>query len=286
MSCRIVTRVAMVLLLFLFGAIGNSLCQELNAGKKESNPNRKSDLKGKAIFESRCAICHGLDGRGGEHASDIARQPAVTTLTDQALLNVILNGIPQRGMPPFGDIGNEDSQALVAYLRSLQGKSAVGSRPGDPAHGQGLFFGKAGCSACHAMRGQGQSTAGDLTGYGHDHQGGEIRDAILNRAGRHQEVATAVARDGRKFSGTIRNEDNVSIQLQDDDNKDGRFYLLMKSSLVSIQRRAGTAMHVDYEKQLSTTELNDLVSFLAHEGGSPDKPSPPSEKDSTPDDKN
>lgn len=281
--CRIVPQVALVLI--LFATSGNSLCQNSNGEKRESTPSIDPDLKGKGIFESRCAICHGLDGRGGEHAPDIARRPAATVLSDQALLNVIHKGIPQGGMPPFGDMGKEDSQALVAYLRFLQGKSAVGSTSGDPARGHDLFFGKAGCSACHAIRGQGQPTAGDLTGYGQGHQAGDIRDAILNHGGRHEEIATAVAQDGRKFSGTIRNEDNISIQLQDDDNKDGRFYLLMKSSLVSIQRRTAIATHVDYEKQLSRTEFKDLVSYLAHEVDSPDRSSPP-RKDSTPDDKN
>ncbi|MGA8271788.1 MAG: c-type cytochrome [Candidatus Sulfotelmatobacter sp.] len=283
MACRIVPQVALVLI--LFGGIGNSFCQDSNSAKKESAPAIKSELKGKSVFESRCALCHGLDGRGGEHAPDIARQAAVTSLSDQALLNMIHNGIPQGGMPPFGDIGKEDGQALVAYLRFLQGRSGVGSMSGDPARGHDLFFGKAGCSACHAIRGQGQPTAGDLTGYGQGHQAGDIRDAILNHGGRHEEIATAVAHDGRKFSGTIRNEDNISIQLQDDDDKDGRFYLLMKSSLVSIQRRTAIATHVDYEKQLSRTEFNELVSYLANEVNSPDQSSPPG-KDSTPDDKN
>jgi len=282
-TCRIVPRVGLALILFLFGAIGYSLCRELNAEQRKSTPGLKSDLKGKSIFELRCAVCHGLDGLGGEHAPDVVGSGA-RTLSDQALLNVIHHGIPQGGMPAFADLGKEDSQALIAYLRFLQGKSAVGSTPGDPILGQDLFFGKAGCSSCHAIRGRGELTAGDLTGYGQDHQAGEIRDAILNRAGRRKDAATAVAQDGRKFSGAIRNEDNASIQLQDD--KDGRFYLLMKSSLVSIQRRAGTAMHVDYEKQLSATELGDLVSYLAHEAGSPDQPSPPSGKDALPDDKN
>ena len=85
-------------------------------------------------------------------------------------------------------------------------------------------------------RGPRQSIAEDLTGFARDHQAGEIREAILRPAGAQQETATAVARDGRKFSGMIRNEDNASLQLQD---ADGRFYLLMKSSLVSVQRQTG-----------------------------------------------
>ena len=57
----------------------------------------------------------------------------------------------------------------------------------------------------------------------------------------------------------IRNEDNASLQLQD---ADGRFYLLMKSSLVSVQRKAEDPMPVDYGQRLSGAELDDLVGYI------------------------
>ncbi|MGC1976642.1 MAG: hypothetical protein WA671_08005, partial [Candidatus Sulfotelmatobacter sp.] len=79
------------------------------------------------------------------------------------------------------------------------------------------------------------------------------------------ETATVVGRDGRKFSGMIRNEDNASMQLQD---ADGPFYLLMKSSLVSVQRKAEVPMPVDYGHRLSGTELDDLVGYILHEANS------------------
>jgi hypothetical protein len=75
----------------------------------------------------------------------------------------------------------------------------------------------------------------------------------------------------------IRNEDNSSLQLQDGD---GRFYLLMKSSLVSVQRQSGDPMPVDYGQRLSPAELDDLVGYILH---APDVPSLPSGKDEGPD---
>jgi hypothetical protein len=60
----------------------------------------------------------------------------------------------------------------------------------------------------------------------------------------------------------IRNEDNASLQLQD---RDGRFYLLMKSSLVSVERKFGDPMPVDYGQRLGSTELDDLVAYILRE---------------------
>jgi cytochrome c oxidase cbb3-type subunit 3 len=265
------------LLLMFLGAIGSALCQKSN--REESTTSPQPDLRGRSIFELKCATCHGLDGLGGEHAPDIIRRPVVQAFSDQALLDLIHHGIPESGMPGFSDMGKEDVQGVIDYLRFLQGKSAVDSMSGDPVRGRELFFGKAGCSACHAMQGRGQFATGDLAGFARDHQASEIRDAILRPAGAQQEAATAVARDGRKFSGMIRNEDNSSLQLQD---ADGRFYLLMKSSLLSLQRKAVDLMPVDYGQRLSATELDDLVAYIMHEAGAPNPPSSPSEKDEVP----
>jgi hypothetical protein len=71
----------------------------------------------------------------------------------------------------------------------------------------------------------------------------------------------------------IRNQDNASLQLQDGD---GRFYLLMKSSLVSVQRKIGDPMPVDYGQRLSRTELDDLVGYILREASPPDPSSSPS----------
>lgn len=267
LACRLFSRIGLALL--LLGASGNCFGQSVGNGST-AKPEFKA--QGKSVFESRCAVCHGLDARGGEHAPDIARSSTVRNLSDDALLDLIHKGIPQRGMPGFNDLGKEDGQALIAHVRLLQSQSeggpSMGRGRGDRTHGQVLFSGKAGCSVCHAMGGHGQFTAVDLAGYGQDHRGGEIIAAILNPAGRREGVATAVAVDGRNFSGTIRNEDNASLQLQD---ADGRFYLLMKSSLTSIDRRPGTAVHIDYGHKLSSTEIDDLVSYILHPGKSPEQ---------------
>jgi cytochrome c oxidase cbb3-type subunit 3 len=251
------------LLMISFGADSNILCQ--NPNSEAQTPALKPDVEGKNLFEAKCATCHGLDGLGGEHAPDIIRRPAVKSLSDQTLLGIIHDGIPEEGMPSFPSIGQEGGHAVVAYIRLLQGKSARDSAPGDPVRGKDLFFGKAGCSACHQIGQRGQFVAWDLAGFARDHPGNEIRDAILRPSGEQQETATVVGQDGRKFSGMIRNEDNASMQLQD---ADGRFYLLMKSSLVSVQRKSEDSMPVDYGRQLSGTELDDLVSYILHEAHS------------------
>ncbi|MGA8440675.1 MAG: c-type cytochrome [Candidatus Sulfotelmatobacter sp.] len=258
MSWRIVLQFGLALI--SLGPAGNLLGQ--NPNREGPASGLKLDLRGKSVFEGKCATCHGLDGLGGEHAPDIIRRPEVKALSDAAWLNLIHDGIPEEGMPGFPGLGGEDAHAVVAYLRSLQGRSAGNSVAGNPAQGQDLFFGKAGCTACHQMGGRGQFVTGDLAGFARDHPGDEIRDAILRPAGEPQEVVTVVARDGRTFSGILRNQDNASLQLQDGD---GRFYLLMKSSVASVQQKIGDPMPSDYGQRLSSAELDDLVAYILRE---------------------
>jgi hypothetical protein len=77
----------------------------------------------------------------------------------------------------------------------------------------------------------------------------------------------------------IRNEDNASLQLQDGD---GRLYLLMKSSLVSVQRKTAEPMPGDYGQRLNASELDDLIGYILHEAGAPNDPAPTSGRDEEP----
>src|ERR1700722_4088449 len=115
-----------------------------------------NSMRGKQTFASTCANCHGLDGRGGERAPNIAENPRVLKLSDVSIAPIIQNGIPGTGMPQFHALQVVDVRAVVTYLRSLQGTKQSLKLPGDPVRGQTIFFAnKAGCSGCHMVAGNG-----------------------------------------------------------------------------------------------------------------------------------
>ena len=110
---------------------------------------------GAAIFASNCATCHGADGRGGEHAPNIATAPEVQHLMDRELAGIIRYGISGAGMPAFSSLKQQEVADVVSYLRVLQGRGDIVKLPGDPKQGEALFFGKAQCSDCHMVNGKG-----------------------------------------------------------------------------------------------------------------------------------
>ena len=111
-------------------------------------------LTGQRIFATNCAACHGLDARGGEHAPDIATRREAQQSSDETLLHIVQNGVAGTGMPAFSTLGISEVQGLIRYLRTLQGQTLPVKLPGDPEVGKGLFYGKAGCSACHMANGK------------------------------------------------------------------------------------------------------------------------------------
>jgi cytochrome c oxidase cbb3-type subunit 3 len=216
---------------------------------------------GKQAFASTCSGCHGLDGKGGERAPNIAENPKVRRLSDTQIAHIIKNGVPGTGMPGFHSLESSDVKGVVAYLRALQGTRQALKLPGDPVRGEAIFFGEAGCSGCHMAAGKGGFIASDLSGYARSHAVEQIRSAITSPTpgnDRQARLVTATTRAGEKYVGRIRNEDNFSLQLQ---TLDGTFYFVDKSDLAGLDS-SRTLMPSNYGSTLSSDELNDVVSYL------------------------
>jgi putative heme-binding domain-containing protein len=232
--------------------------------------------RGKQTFASTCAHCHGLDGRGGERAPNIAENPRVQRLSDVQISHIIENGIPSTAMPAFHSLENADVKAVVTYLRTLQGTRQTLKLPGDPVRGETIVVGKAGCSSCHMIAGKGGFIAADLSTYARTHTVEEIRSAITDPApasDRQVRLVTATTRGGAKVVGRIRNEDNFSLQLQ---TLDGTFHFVTKSDLEGLEYNSQALMPSDYSSTLNPDELNDVVSYLmrvasAGQSGTPTK---------------
>lgn len=253
---------------------GCMAAQESNRASEKAKPGQQATSQiGRQTFESTCASCHGLDGKGGERGPDIATRAEVVRLSDAQISKILQTGIPQSGMPAFAALGPAKLSATLGHLRLLQGKSAAPALPGSAATGKDLFAGKAGCSECHMVEGLGGFLAPDLSNYGASHSIQDIRDAIVSadkRSGSRKALANVKTKDGQAVSGLVRNEDNFSLQLQ---TLDGAFHLLNKSDVSEIVLDSKPLMPSDYATKLSGKELDHLVAYLmsaAREGQSPE----------------
>jgi cytochrome c oxidase cbb3-type subunit 3 len=219
-------------------------------------------MPGQPVFESNCAGCHGLDGRGGDKGVDIVDNLAGHPLSDAKLSGIITKGIAGTSMPAFPELNPQDVRAIIGVLRSLQGRAEARNLPGDAGRGKSIFFGSAGCSNCHTLSGKGGFLGPDLSSYGLNSSTAAIRDAITRRdriEPSGYRSASLTTRQGEKIDGIIRNEDNFSIQFL---TKEGTFHFFQKSDLQKVEPLGHSLMPSDYGDRLSGDQLNDLVSYI------------------------
>jgi putative heme-binding domain-containing protein len=119
---------------------------------------------GSRLYENSCGGCHGENG-DRVTGIDFVKGQFKTARTDEDIVRIIRNGIPNTAMPsqPFTE---PQAETIVAYVRSMLGgvsrPGAVDAPPGDPARGKALVEGKANCVSCHSVNGLGATTAPDL----------------------------------------------------------------------------------------------------------------------------
>jgi cytochrome c oxidase cbb3-type subunit 3 len=232
------------------------------ASKIAERQSNQALAEGKRAFESVCASCHGLNGKGGERAPDIATKPEAVRLSDDETSKILREGILQKGMPAFATLGPTKLSAVLGYLRTLQGKGTPSAVTASTKEGKEIFAGKGGCSQCHMVNGAGGVLGPDLSDYGASHSPDDIRNAIVSadkRPGGRKGLAKARTKDGQQISGLVRNEDNFSVQLQ---ALNGTFHLLEKSSLSELTFDSTPVMPGDYDSTLNKSELDQLVAYL------------------------
>ena len=222
--------------------------------------------RGMQQFMANCSGCHGTDGKGGDKAASIATTLSVMTLSDAELTRIVHDGTAQ-GMPPFAQIGDVNITDVVRYLRTLEADmlptnaSAV-VVTGDVDAGRVLYFGKAQCSNCHMIAGEGGFIASDLTVYGKRRTTDSILKAIVtpdSPLAPTSRVADVKTRTGLELTGVLRSEDNFNLVLQ---TQDGRYHFLARSDLKDLRYTDHSLMPHDYGRRLTPRELNDIVSFL------------------------
>jgi mono/diheme cytochrome c family protein len=73
-----------------------------------------------ATYKTKCAACHGPDGKGKEamKTKDLASAD-VQKMSDADLSAIITNGKPPK-MPPYKTMTPDQIKDMVAYIRSLK----------------------------------------------------------------------------------------------------------------------------------------------------------------------
>ena len=116
--------------------------------------------QGRDLFLSRCATCHGIDGRATTAigTSTYPRVPnlratATQSLSDGEIHYIIENGVQMTGMPAMPGLrspSKNDSWALVSYIRSLRSATEQDAKLQTAWMSSAHYLGSQSCEKCHA----------------------------------------------------------------------------------------------------------------------------------------
>ncbi len=228
---------------------------------------------GRLAFNRRCAVCHGTDGLGGERAPAIGSRDRSLLESEPSVRALIAAGVPGRGMPAF-QLPATELEAVVRFVHSRVLPLRNVPLAGDGNRGAALFFGAAGCSKCHMLRGRGGLDGPDLTEVGSRLTLAELATALHHPSERRlpgYAVASVLLKSGLSLRGFIRNESGFDLQLQGFDH---RLHLLQTSETASLTRDPNSFMP---ELHASPADETDLIACLAHARELADLPAPPPE---------
>jgi cytochrome c oxidase cbb3-type subunit III len=229
--------------------------------------------EGASLFRGNCSPCHGLNAHGGGRGPDLTSGRWTHGSSDSDIFRTISQGVPGTQMPANG-FEDSETWAIIAYLRSLA-PSVRTKMPGDPAKGEKLFSGAAGCATCHMVNGRGGLLGPDLSRVGASRSveyltesirepDKELSDGMLDPNNHYglpllYDTVTVLLKNGDKVTGVAKNEDTFSIQLLDTHQQ---LHLFSKRDLKEVLHEHKSLMPAYSEQMINAAELQDLLAYL------------------------
>jgi len=145
---------------------------------------------------------------------------------------------------------------LAPYREALAG--------GDAENGRRIFFYKqeTSCLRCHKVNGEGGEVGPEMKGIGTKQDRDYILESIVDpnkQIAKGYESVLLVLNDGQTRTGVLKGEDDKEIRLM---TAEGKLVTVAKSD-VDERHPGKSAMPQDVIKNLSKSELRDVIEFLA-----------------------
>jgi putative heme-binding domain-containing protein len=223
---------------------------------------------GNAIYEARCAACHGAGARGDAGGCDLTELWSEGG-ADQPLFQTIRRGFPNTLKPhSFGP--DREVWAILAYLSTLDVGPEQMLSSNDAASGERLFWTE--CGVCHSVNGRGGQVGPDLSRVGSRRSPAalahKIRHASSYIASIYEggyvtegyEPVTLVISSGHRIRAVKKNEDAFSIQIMD---ASGRIRGYRKDDLEYFHSDDSSLMPDFGPDRLPDADLKNLVAYLA-----------------------
>lgn len=250
--------------LFLIPALWSQGHQPSTASRQSG---RTEDIaaveRGRNTFKSNCGFCHGEDATGSR-APDLVRSAILSHDENGNLLApVIKNGRPDKGMPAFSSLKDNQIADIVAFLHhqadaALHSAHVPGDYPvakmltGNAEAGKAFFDGAGGCNKCH-------SVDKDLAGIAKKYSPVDLQQHMIYPPARNAvKTAVVTTQDGHRYEGRIKNMDEFSIGLMCQDG----WYRSWPLNEVKVEVNDPLAAHQELMSKYTDADVHNLFAYL------------------------
>jgi cytochrome c oxidase cbb3-type subunit 3 len=225
-------------------------------------PDAKVAAAGAKLFGPTCGFCHGANARGGV-GPDLLRSSVVLDDNQGEVLGpVIRKGFPDKGMPGFPALTDEQVREIAeflheqVYLAANRGTYEIQNIvTGDARAGEAYFNSEGKCNSCH-------SSSGDLAHIASKLKPLDVQNAFLYPAavGTHPPPrVTVTLKDGTAISGTLKYLDDFYVSL---DAPSGNLQSIKLEPGVKVNVEDKLVFHRKMLEKYSDAEVHDVTAYL------------------------
>jgi len=226
--------------------------------------------RGRNVYSTNCAFCHGADTRGGASGPSLLRSAIVLDdKNGESIGPVVQAGRPDRGMPKF-PLSVDQVADLAAFLHSftVNGYDSSRQRPttivvGNASAGEAVFRNR--CASCH-------STTGDLMGLATRiadprvlQQSWLMPGSTVGRGGGPRPArprpptAVVTLPSGQRFEGELERVDDFFVAIR---TTDGGRRAFRTTDGTRVDVKDPLVAHRELLPTFTDAEIHNLTAFL------------------------
>ncbi len=222
-------------------------------------PDAAAAQRGAPVYGANCAFCHGPLARGAEGPSLIYSELVLKDEHGSLLAEFLKAGRPEKGMPAFSTLSDEQRKDLAEFLhQQIEDVANRGTYQiknillGDPRKGESYVA--AHCLHCHSLN-------GDLKGLA-----GKWRPADLQRywimpprTGAGRAITATVRTPQGTWQGRVRQIDDFRIVLVEDS---GEPLVIARDAGVAVELHDPLAPHAAMVGNLADSDMINVTAYL------------------------
>ncbi len=226
--------------------------------------------RGRNIYSTNCAFCHGADTRGGSSGPSLLRSSIVLDDKNGELIGPVVQAVrPDRGMPKF-PLSSDQVADLATFLHSftVNGYDSSRQRPttivvGNAAAGEAVF--KTKCASCHSTTGDLQGLATRIAEPRTLQQSWLMPGSTVGRGGgpmpprSRPPTAVITLPSGQKFEGELERVDDFFVAIK---TADGARRAFRTTDGTRVDIKDPLVAHRELLPTFTDAEIHNVTAFL------------------------